>query len=551
MSSTSEVSSKKRRVALRFMWEYIDSTELANMSKMPAKKKSCFQITSVTQAQVAANNTVDDTESQDDPDESRTEDVSSEIFDVSRVDLALCDRSSSEETLNNLGDTQEGQTALTAPVNEGLGDNKSAGGGLLAPYHSATNASAAATAQPISAPAAPFPSTTVTPVNTCSSRFRVIKLDHGTGEPFRRGRWTCTEFHDKDSDSNGGRTVDSIKPAVTLDHSMERDSGIGTISNIVLSSSASSSQALENAVDSSHTATNPSHSSETVLQGFGLVTQIGSGASAFQPTGYSMTSSKQTQHAQVNMQPAAPQTFLSNNLKCVHQGSLQQKSPIPPPATQVQHFPYSNPPAGQPDYRQQQFGSNPLPHSVGPSSLILPAGSSAQGLGVEAPSAQGLLLHMAPGGGQQQLVNHTQPSAGLGLAPTSSATSGVQNVPVTLPATTNNPTGGVNQGLGIGGILQPQGAHGGATTGLLTGFSTQAEDGLSKSEVLPQPSGSVLPGKDNMKPFITGGLGLPSPAVNSLFGIHITMDGDEDSPPFFGDYIFRPPKVGVNEKCSW
>ncbi|XP_061635102.1 TSC22 domain family protein 2 isoform X2 [Phyllopteryx taeniolatus] len=513
------------------MWEYTESTELANMSKMPAKKKSCFQITSVTQAQVAASNTADDTESLDDPDESRTEDVSSEIFDVSRVDLAVCDRNSSEETLNNVGDTQEGQAALTASVNEGLPNNKSAVGGVLAPHHSATNVSAAAaTAQPIAAPAATVPSTTVAPVNTCSSRFRVIKLDHGTGEPFRRGRWTCTEFHDKDSDSNGNRTVDSIKPTVTLDHSVERDSGIGTTSNIALSSSASSSQALENAVDSGHTATNPTHSSETVQQGFGLVPQIGSGASAFQPTGYSTISSKQTQHALVSMQPAAPQTFLSNNLKGVHQGSLQQKSPIPPPATQVQHFPYSNHPVGQPDYRQQQFGSNPLPitpHSVGPSSLILPAGSLAQGLGVEAPSAQGLLLHMAPRGGQQQLVNHTQPSGGLGLAPKSSATSGVLNVPVTLPTTTSTPTGGASQAPFI--IIQPQGAHGGATTGLLTGFSNQAENGQPKSEVLPQPSGSVLPGKDNMKPFITEGLGLPSPAVNSLFGIHITMDGDEDS----------------------
>lgn len=74
------------------------------MSKMPAKKKSCFQITSVTQAQVAASSITDDTESLDDPDESRTEDVSSEIFDVSRADLGVCERSSSEETLNNAGE---------------------------------------------------------------------------------------------------------------------------------------------------------------------------------------------------------------------------------------------------------------------------------------------------------------------------------------------------------------------------------------------------------------------------------------------------------------
>ncbi|XP_010833717.1 PREDICTED: TSC22 domain family protein 2, partial [Bison bison bison] len=75
------------------------------MSKMPAKKKSCFQITSVTTAQVATSIT-EDTESLDDPDESRTEDVSSEIFDVSRATdygpEEVCERSSSEETLNNV-----------------------------------------------------------------------------------------------------------------------------------------------------------------------------------------------------------------------------------------------------------------------------------------------------------------------------------------------------------------------------------------------------------------------------------------------------------------
>ncbi|XP_077390081.1 TSC22 domain family protein 2 [Festucalex cinctus] len=502
------------------MWEYTDSPELANMSKMPAKKKSCFQITSVTQAQVAGNNTADDTESLDDPDESRTEDVSSEIFDVSRADLAVCDRSSSEETLNNVGDAQDSQAALTAPVNGGLANNKSACGGRVTPQHSITSVPVAVTTQPIVPAPASTVSTTVAPAHNCSSRFRVIKLDHGTGEPFRRGRWTCTEFHDRDSDSNSSRTVDSIKPNVTLDQSVERDSGIGTTSNTVLSASASSSQALENAVDSGHSATHPTHSLETVQQGFGSVPQIGSGASAFQPTGYSTaTSSKQAQHAQVNMQPAAPQTFLSNNLMGVHPGSQQKKSPIMPPATQVQHFPYSNHPASQSDYRQQHFGSSTLPitpHSVGPLSLMT-AGSVAQGLGVEAPSTQG--LHVAPLGAQQQMVNPTQPSGGLGLAPTSTVACGALNVSVTVPTTTSTPTGGASQAPATGGIIP----------GLLAGFRNKAEDGRPKSEVLPQPSGSVVPGKDGMKPFITEGLGLPSPAVNSLFGIHITMDGDEDS----------------------
>lgn len=72
------------------------------------KKKSGFQITSVTPAQVplSTNNSVaEDTESYDDLDESHTEDLSSsEILDVSlsrATDMGGAERSSSEETLNN------------------------------------------------------------------------------------------------------------------------------------------------------------------------------------------------------------------------------------------------------------------------------------------------------------------------------------------------------------------------------------------------------------------------------------------------------------------
>ncbi|KYO33962.1 TSC22 domain family protein 2 [Alligator mississippiensis] len=100
------------------------------MSKMPAKKKSCFQITSVTTAQVASSIT-EDTESLDDPDESRTEDVSSEIFDVSRAtDYGpedVCERSSSEETLNNVGqidDTRRKSEPLPQPPLSLIAENK-------------------------------------------------------------------------------------------------------------------------------------------------------------------------------------------------------------------------------------------------------------------------------------------------------------------------------------------------------------------------------------------------------------------------------------------
>ncbi|XP_068123866.1 TSC22 domain family protein 1 isoform X1 [Hyperolius riggenbachi] len=87
------------------------------------KKKSGFQITSVTPAQISAsmssnNSIAEDTESYDDLDESHTEDLSSsEILDVSSraTDLGGPERSSSEETLNNF---QEAETPGAVSPNQ-------------------------------------------------------------------------------------------------------------------------------------------------------------------------------------------------------------------------------------------------------------------------------------------------------------------------------------------------------------------------------------------------------------------------------------------------
>lgn len=79
------------------------------MAGAQVKKKSGFQITSVTSAQinVSGNNSLaDDTESYDDMDESHTEDLSSsDMLDVSvsrATDTGVPERSSSDETLNSL-----------------------------------------------------------------------------------------------------------------------------------------------------------------------------------------------------------------------------------------------------------------------------------------------------------------------------------------------------------------------------------------------------------------------------------------------------------------
>lgn len=270
------------------------------------KKKSGFQITSVTSAQinVSGNNSLaDDTESYDDMDESHTEDLSSsDMLDVSvsrATDTGVPDRSSSDETLNSLHgvDTPgivspneplhphslpQGAQHHTSMVNgtmhqyypqqqqqhpESLGgepvptlpvapvatsspalaskatssqfqrpppllDSTNPPGGTTQPSApiagematdpqlqggvNISNVSAGA-AVPSAGPAgfdntsasgqvaggtgsAAAPPAPVQPAQTqaaTGSRFRVVKLDTNS-EPFRKGRWTCTEFYEKE-----------------------------------------------------------------------------------------------------------------------------------------------------------------------------------------------------------------------------------------------------------------------------------------------------------------------------------------------------------------
>ncbi|NXR70366.1 T22D2 protein, partial [Rhadina sibilatrix] len=247
------------------------------MSKMPAKKKSCFQITSVTTAQVASSIT-EDTESLDDPDESRTEDVSSEIFDVSRAtDYGpedVCERSSSEETLNNVGEAEtpssvspnlllDGQLAVAAagvaagPNGGAVPKSSAVPLAAVAPGTAVGGGSSAQAALPSTGPSAPTApgAMSQTAAAACSSRFRVIKLDHGTGEPYRRGRWTCMEYYDRDSDGGGvlGRTGDCIRHSSTFEQAaQERDSGLGaTGGSVVISAVPASAHGPDSIADSS------------------------------------------------------------------------------------------------------------------------------------------------------------------------------------------------------------------------------------------------------------------------------------------------------------
>ncbi|XP_028986918.1 TSC22 domain family protein 2-like isoform X2 [Betta splendens] len=615
------------------------------MSKMPAKKKSCFQITSVTQAQVAAIGATDDTESLDDPDESRTEDVSSEIYDMSRAEYEpACDRSSSEEALNNVGDIdtvgvvapshipEVGQlpalstipmefpkAAVAASAQGGQPPQALGVASVLPPItqlgvmqqHPAPAAGVSVNASQPAAVTSSGPPPATSTVG-CTSRFRVIKLDHGTGEPFRRGRWMCTEFYDKDPESSAvSRSGDGVRHSSTTLDPADRDGGLILTGGSVVAPSQGLGSLADTALSSSRM-----HSVETPPQqqlhhqNYIACPQGVSGSTVQSAFSISKPTPVSAQPTVGSLQASASQNVLpvgQNGLP--HSGVHIQKSPIMPPSSQSIVYP--------PQQQQQQQQQLPLGHhltsqlpvliqnqteyyqqpaslqpglSTGPS---LPVSSLSAGLqtvgqgpasiippvsgvpsvpiqvidvavtgvtGVTVPtgtSVSSLLQQQAVGMGgvvgailvggsplQQQTVtqyaNVGQPQPHI----LSSTSSGVQNVPAiavsssvpttVLPAVPSASSAAMpnvtTSGLPLGQIPHNKTPAALGTQGLpASGFGQAEGGGGRKSEGLVNMQSPVVSGKDLVKPFIPESLQLTTPTVNSLLGIHIPVDGEEDS----------------------
>ncbi|XP_068604605.1 TSC22 domain family protein 2-like [Brachionichthys hirsutus] len=549
------------------------------MSKMPAKKKSCFQITSVTQAQVAAIGATDDTESLEDPDESRTEDVSSEIYDLPRAEYDPgCDRSSSEETLNNVGEP-EAMAASNSPPQPGQASALSSNPGgefrkvavsgstqgvtaglplVAQPGAMQQQSSPAASIGPVTlSQAAPPPAASTV---SCTSRFRVIKLDHGIGEPFRRGRWTCTEFYEKDSEGSAvGRTVDGMRHAgVTLESAPDRDSGLGHTGGSAIAPSTHSGQGSVADVSLSSPRM---HSVETPPQ------------QQIQHPNYSARLQGVSGSTPGSVQPPAPQSVLPGGQNGLPQPSVQtQKSPVMPPSAQPgAYHPVGHHPTTQPDYYQQLQPPPVQPGLATGQSLplsSLPAGSQPS-RGTSVPSQLG---DGGAGGGsvstgqhglsqqqtvvmggvgasslaaapplQQQAVNQYA-AAGQpqlhGVLPTSS---GVQNVPAVaagpsapaaVPAAVPSASSAASPNVTTSSLPpRSRTAAGLGAQGLPAAGFGHTEGGGGKSEDLISTQSPLVPVKEEANPFMPESLQLTAPTVNSLFGIHIPVDGDVDRNP--------------------
>lgn len=518
------------------------------MSKMPAKKKSCFQITSVTTAQVASSIT-EDTESLDDPDESRTEDVSSEIFDVSRAtDYGpedVCERSSSEETLNNVGEAEtpgsvspnlllDGQLAVAAggvavaPSGGAVPKSSAVPLPAAALGTAAAGGSGAQTALPSTGPSASAaPGTTSqTVAATCSSRFRVIKLDHGTGEPYRRGRWTCMEYYDRDSDGGSvlSRTGDCIRHSSTFEQAaQDRDSGLGaTGGSVVISAVPASAHGPDSIADSSLAAVSQLLQTEKMnqssLQQPSFV--IGQQQQPQQPVGGAMPQSTaqpmfsgasvanqqmmvpQQSQPQVNAQAGPNGKGMAPSNVTVGQPSIpvaqQQVQQANIPVTQPQQFAYSQSqippvhllptqPSGQTEYMQhmtimqsqgaiQQATTGSVPSTV---SSSLPVGQ-ASGQNPSPVGAPVMGVSAQPGEAAGQ---------GSGLMQSGQAQAGQAGVP--------QAGGVVQQGMGHTGVVQQK------------SVTQHQMSGSSQVSGMPGAPHAVVSGVQNV-PAVVPGASVPN-----------------------------------------
>ncbi|PNI78273.1 TSC22D2 isoform 1 [Pan troglodytes] len=528
------------------------------MSKMPAKKKSCFQITSVTTAQVATSIT-EDTESLDDPDESRTEDVSSEIFDVSRATdygpEEVCERSSSEETLNNVGDAEtpgtvspnlllDGQlaAAAAAPANGGGVVSARSVSGALASTLAAAATSAPATGAPggpqlAGSSAGPVTAAPSQPPTTCSSRFRVIKLDHGSGEPYRRGRWTCMEYYERDSDSSVlTRSGDCIRHSSTFDQTAERDSGLGATggSVVVVVASMQGAHGPESGTDSSLTAVSQLPPSEKMSQPTPAQPQsfsVGQPQPPPPPVGGAVAQSSAPlppfpgaatgpQPMMAAAQPSQPQgagpggqTLPPTNVTLAQPAMSLPPQPGPAvgasAAQQPQQFAYPQPqippghllpvqPSGQSEYLQQHVAglqppSPAQPSSTGAAASPATAATLPVGTGQNASSV-GAQLMGASSQPSEAMAPRTGPAQGGQVAPCQ---------PTGVPPAT------------VGGVVQP--CLGPAGAGQPQSVPPPQMGGSGPLSAVPGGPHAVVPGVPNVP------AAVPAPSVPSVSTTSVTM----------------------------
>ncbi|XP_041663091.1 TSC22 domain family protein 1-like isoform X1 [Cheilinus undulatus] len=367
--------------------------------------------------------------------------------------------------------------------------------------------------------AAPIPSTPAQPalptapvVATTSSRFRVVKLD-SSSEPFKKGRWTCTEFYDKEIPASAPSSSASDTGALSMRHFVsESFAGASERESTSGSSVSSTMSTLSHYTESvcSGEAGGPQNAQDYAPppQGFQGILPSGLSMGVSQTQPHMHLQDITHSHVKTTVAPSAPtnvnqpapmsghQTTLGLCAPAVHQQQLTYAQAVANQSTgstqgvvgvQQQKMGYASMPqqptatpqaapvqVRQTEYTQAHQG---MPQAAASLSLSNQAGSAPPGPGNGA-------CHMVGGLQQTQALVHTQPQQPTSLqAPSSSMPS-----PVGVPGLGQQPQSHPGQ-LDIQQqkpqSLPPQNQNLGMGTQLPT---TVHQSQVSASSVLPPNS---------------------------------------------------------------
>ncbi|XP_017566361.1 TSC22 domain family protein 1 isoform X1 [Pygocentrus nattereri] len=286
------------------------------------------------------------------------------------------------------------------------------------------------------------------PPATTSSRFRVVKLD-SSSEPFKKGRWTCTDYYDKEAPGSGSsenapstRTVESIRQFV-------HESVVGAERESISTSSVSSSVSTL------------SHYSESLSSG-----DIG-GSSAVQqifpqpptqmpdystPANVSKPQMQRQDMVHPHLKASVPTTLpacTQQQQTPVNMGGLQTTTGHPSPAVAPQQLTYAQaaqltPAQGLSGVTQQQMAYPPAQQPAAPTQ-VAPAhvNTLSQGGSLPPDFTQSQQIIQAAAPGSAQVLSHLSSS----IPPVAVAGNG-QMIPASQPPA-------LAQSLSQG-LIQPQ-----------------------------------------------------------------------------------------------
>lgn len=274
-------------------------------------------------------------------------------------------------------------------------------------------------AVPVSVPAtavatAPVSSAPAPAVATTGSRFRVVKLD-SSSEPFKKGRWTCAEFYDKEAPAPAPGTSTSDTLSFSSRQFVPESSVGATEKENISCSSVSSTMSHYSEIMGSGEAGGssvPQHAQDYASppQGYqGII-----------PSGLSMGASQPQSHMQTQKTTGSPQAPAN-----IHQPALMTTIGLPSPAGSQQQLTYAQAVANQPSaasqglagVQQQKLGYASLPQQSAASTSAPPVRppeyTQSQQAVPQAAATQATMLPSGPVNGATQMIGGPQQSQGL------------------------------------------------------------------------------------------------------------------------------------------